>query len=64
MRDVRRVTQEHAFEHKNKNRLQGVVPPLDVIDGASRVLAPIFDAINGEEVVYGKFLKDYREVAW
>lgn len=58
------VTQEHAFEIKNKNRLQGMVPPLDVIDGASRVLAPIFDAVAGEEAIYGKFLKDYGEVEW
>ncbi len=39
-------------------------PPLDVIDGAARVLDPIFDGLRTGKHVYGKFLKDYRSVEW
>jgi len=58
------VTQEHAFPIKIKNRALGFVPPLDCIDGASRVLAPIFETINHKKPIWGKFLKDYEESAW
>lgn len=43
-----------------------VNPPLDEIDGAARVLDPIFIHINsgGKEKVYGQFLKDYCRASW
>ncbi|MBQ4837541.1 SDR family NAD(P)-dependent oxidoreductase [Pseudoalteromonas luteoviolacea] len=58
------VTQENPLPIKSRNRAIGVVPPLDCIDGAARVLAPIFEAINGATPTYGRFLKDYHECAW
>jgi NAD(P)-dependent dehydrogenase (short-subunit alcohol dehydrogenase family) len=48
-----RKTAEHGFH-----------PPLDVVDGAARVVAPIFDGFATGEHVWGHFLKDYRRVAW
>ena len=39
-------------------------PPLDIVDGAARVLDPLFDGINTEKHWCGKFLKDYRPIDW
>ncbi len=60
------VTQENPFPAKQRARLEGMVPPLDCVDGASRVLAPIFNALNelNEVPAFGHFFKDYRVAAW
>jgi NAD(P)-dependent dehydrogenase (short-subunit alcohol dehydrogenase family) len=39
-------------------------PPLDIIDGAARIVDPIISGINSGEHVWGKFLKDYRPAHW
>ena len=52
---------EKAAAHAEAHHFQ---TPLDEIDAASRVLDPILSACNGEEAVFGKFLKDYRAVEW
>jgi NAD(P)-dependent dehydrogenase (short-subunit alcohol dehydrogenase family) len=38
--------------------------PLDVIDAAARVCDPIFTGVRSGEYVWGKYLKDFREVSW
>lgn len=42
----------------------GFHPPLDIVDGAARIVDPIFDGINSGKHVWGQFLKDYRPTAW
>jgi NAD(P)-dependent dehydrogenase (short-subunit alcohol dehydrogenase family) len=54
------VTNEFPYPAAEAMARQGFQPPLDEIDGAARVCDPIF---SGQKV-YGKFLKDYREIAW
>jgi NAD(P)-dependent dehydrogenase (short-subunit alcohol dehydrogenase family) len=47
-----------------KTAENGFHPPLDIVDGAARIVDPIFDGINTGRHVWGQFLKDYRPTAW
>ena len=59
------VTDENPHPKKTNLRETGFVTPLDIVDGAMRVYAPIADGLNKTQTpVYGKFLKDYYSVNW
>ncbi|MFL6547714.1 MAG: SDR family oxidoreductase [Povalibacter sp.] len=58
------VTDEDPAVHATRKAQEGFSPPLDIIDGAARILDPIFvGALTGEHV-WGQFLKDYKPTAW
>jgi NAD(P)-dependent dehydrogenase (short-subunit alcohol dehydrogenase family) len=48
-----RKQKEHDFQ-----------PPLDIVDGAARILDPIFDGFRTGHHVFGRFLKDYAPSSW
>jgi NAD(P)-dependent dehydrogenase (short-subunit alcohol dehydrogenase family) len=59
------VTDEDVLHiAERKSRESGFQPPLDIVDGAARIVDPIFDGMNTGRHVWGQFLKDYRPTAW
>ena len=55
--DPAHITRQKREEH-------GFHPPLDHVDAAARICAPVFDGYNTGEHPWGQFLKDYRPAPW
>jgi NAD(P)-dependent dehydrogenase (short-subunit alcohol dehydrogenase family) len=59
------VTDEDPIEiASRKVEEHGFHPPLDIVDGAARIVDPIFHGLRTGEHVWGLFLKDYRPIPW
>lgn len=59
------VTDEDPDHHARlKRELHRFHPPLDIVDGAARIVDPILHGINTGEHVWGQFLKDYQVTDW
>ena len=51
------ITEQKREEHRFH-------PPLDIVDGAARIVDPIISGYNSGEHVWGQFLKDFRPTDW
>ena len=49
---------------QRKTAEQNFHPPLDIVDGAARIVDPILAGIKTGVHVWGQFLKDYRPTDW
>jgi NAD(P)-dependent dehydrogenase (short-subunit alcohol dehydrogenase family) len=58
------VTDEDPAAHATRKAGLGFSPPLDIIDGASRIVDPIFAGRLCGTHVWGQFLKDYKPAPW
>jgi NAD(P)-dependent dehydrogenase (short-subunit alcohol dehydrogenase family) len=58
------VTDEDPAAHAARKANLGFAPPLDIIDGAARIVDPIFSGRLSGEHVWGQFLKDYKPAPW
>jgi NAD(P)-dependent dehydrogenase (short-subunit alcohol dehydrogenase family) len=58
------VTDEDPAQHAARKAELGFAPPLDIIDGAARIVDPIFEGQRSGGHLWGQFLKDYRPAPW
>jgi NAD(P)-dependent dehydrogenase (short-subunit alcohol dehydrogenase family) len=58
------VTDEDPAIHAARKAELGFSPPLDIIDGAARIVDPIFVGRLTGTHVWGQFLKDYKPAPW
>jgi NAD(P)-dependent dehydrogenase (short-subunit alcohol dehydrogenase family) len=49
---------------ERKTEIHGFHPPLDIVDGAARIVDPIISGMITGEHVWGQFLKDYAPTDW
>jgi NAD(P)-dependent dehydrogenase (short-subunit alcohol dehydrogenase family) len=58
------ITDEDPAVHAARKAEAGFSPPLDIIDGAARIVDPIFSGQLTGAHVWGQFLKDYKSAPW
>ena len=63
--DTSWVTDEDpAVLAERKREEHGFHPPLDIVDGAARIVDPIFSGLLSGQHASGVFFKDYLPTDW
>ena len=62
--DVGWVSTGAKEDLRKKQFERGYIPPLDPVDGASRIMHPIFEAEQNDNIIVGNLLKNYRTEQW
>lgn len=62
--DVGWVSTGAKEDLRKKQFERGYIPPLDPVDGASRIMHPIFEAEQNNHLIVGTLLKNYRKEQW
>jgi hypothetical protein len=58
------ITNEQPAAVAERMRAAGFAPPLDEVDGAARVVDPIFTGARSGRAPSGRFLKDFVPTPW
>jgi NAD(P)-dependent dehydrogenase (short-subunit alcohol dehydrogenase family) len=59
------ITDEDPLVHASRKQQElGFEPPLDIVDGAARVVDPYLSGLVSGEHAWGKFFKDYKPSSW
>jgi NAD(P)-dependent dehydrogenase (short-subunit alcohol dehydrogenase family) len=59
------VTDEDPAHHATRKQQElGFQPPLDIVDGAARIVDPVFAHAQTGTLMKGLFVKDYKPAAW
>lgn len=59
------ITNENPYEMAQQmSKRHGFICPLDCIDGAMRILDPIYLGIIHQQFPFGQFLKNYQSSYW
>lgn len=58
------VTDEDPAVHAARKAEAGFTPPLDIVDGAARILDPFFVGLLTGDHAFGQFFKDYSPAPW
>ncbi len=59
------VSDEDPIDHAERKReLHDFSPPVDIVDGAARIVDPIFSGLNSGQHIWGQFLKNYAVTDW
>jgi NAD(P)-dependent dehydrogenase (short-subunit alcohol dehydrogenase family) len=59
------VTDEDPAMHAERKQQElDFQPPLDIVDGAARVVDPVMTSENTGQYAWGNFFKDYRHTQW
>ena len=58
------ITYENPLEFTAAKQELGLEPPIDEVDGAARILDPVFTGVNTGDNQWGIFYKDYMPSKW